>query len=196
MKLLWLYTVMNKTWKKIFLSMKACTGKLAIVTVISIISALTSFARQPVKTFIPDSFTSDGYKQLQQTFGQKKVIPVQFRQQILIALSYFPELKDIAIDFRIRHNRTPLTTIPGTMSVFKNSWKRKYIITISDSTIDTLSTILLKQFGFNAQVGVLGHELSHVADFNHQTTMGLLDNGINHISSKWIDRFEYRTDSI
>src|SRR4051794_31834449 len=196
MKLLWLYTTMNKTWKKIFLNMKACTGKLTLVTVVSIISALTSFARQPVKTFTPDSFTSDGYKQLQQAFGQKKVIPAQFREQILIALSYFPELKDIAIDFRIKHNRTPLTTIPAATSVFKNSRERKYIITISDSSIDILSPILLKRFGFNAQVGVLGHELSHVSDFNHHSPWGLIGNGIDHISSKWVDRFEYRTDSI
>jgi len=176
--------------------MRACTGKITFVTVVSILSALTSFARQPVKTFTPDSFTAAGYEQLQQAFGQKKVIPAQFREQILIALSYFPELKDIAIEFRIRHNRTPLTTIPDAMSVFKNSKARKYVITISDSSIDMLTPILLKQFDFNAQVGVLGHELSHVADFNHQSTTGLLDNGINHISSKWIDRFEYRTDSI
>jgi hypothetical protein len=176
--------------------MKACTGKLALVAAISILSSLTSFARQPVKTFIPDSYTAAGYDQLQQTFGQKKVIPAQFREQILIALSYFPELKDIAIDFRIKHNRTPLTTIPVTTSVFKNSRKRKYIITISDSSIDMLSPILLKRFSFNAEIGVLGHELSHVTDFSHHSTWGLIDYGINHISSKWLDHFEYRTDSI
>ena len=119
---------MNRIRQKIFLNMKTCTGKLAIATVISILSSLTSFARQPVKIFTPGSFTAAGYEQLQQTFGHKKVIPAQFREQILIALSYFPELKNIAIDFRIRHNRTPLTTIPATISVFKNSSKRKYII--------------------------------------------------------------------
>jgi hypothetical protein len=176
--------------------MKACTGKLAIVTALSIFSSLTSLARQPVKTFTPYSFTAAGYEELQQTFGQKKVIPAQFREQILIALSYFPELKDIAIVFRIKHTHTPLTTIPAATSVFKNSRNREYIITISDSSIDMLSPILLKRFSFNAQVGVLGHELSHVTDFSHHSTWGLIGNGIDHISTKWVDRFEYRTDSI
>ncbi len=178
------------------MSTKACTGKLAITTAISLLSSLTSFAWQPVKVFTPDSFTAAGYDQLQQTFGQKKVIPAQFREQILIALSYFPELKNIAIVFRIKHNHTPLTTIPTTTSVFKNSRNRKYIVTISDSSVDMLSPILLKRFSFNAEVGVLGHELSHVADFSHHSTFGLIDYGINHISSRWLDRFEYRTDSI
>src|SRR4051812_10553178 len=131
MKLHWLYTGMKKCGQQVFLNMKACTCKLAIVTVTGILSCLTSFAQQSVKIFTADSFTAAGYEQLQQTFGQKKTIPAQFREQILIALSYFPELKDIAIDFRIRHNRTPLTTIPVTTSVFKNSRERKYIITIS-----------------------------------------------------------------
>src|SRR4051794_31989024 len=127
MRLLWRYIRMNKTRQQIFLNMKACTGKLAIVTALSIFSSLTSLARQPVKTFTPYSFTAAGYEELQQTFGQKKVIPAQFREQILIALSYFPELKDIAIVFRIKHTHTPLTTIPAATSVFKNSRNREYI---------------------------------------------------------------------
>jgi hypothetical protein len=49
---------------------------------------------------------------------------------------------------------------------------------------------------FNAQVGVLGHELSHVYDFSHQSLWSLLGSGIGHLSTSYIDRFEYRTDSI
>ena len=49
---------------------------------------------------------------------------------------------------------------------------------------------------FNAQIGVLGHELSHVYDFSHQSLWSLIGSAIGHLSSSYIDRFEYRTDSI
>jgi hypothetical protein len=49
---------------------------------------------------------------------------------------------------------------------------------------------------FNAQVGVLGHELGHVSDFIHRTFISLAMSGVKHISSKYIDRFEYMTDGI
>jgi len=154
------------------------------------------FSQVPFKLFTSNGLTDNEYNQLEQAFGQHKIILPQFRQQILIALSYFPELKNISIEFRIKHTRTPLQTIPNTISIFKKSHARKYIITISDSTMGMLTPILLKNLNFNAQVGVLGHELSHVSDFNNKHTLGLLTTGIKHISSKWIDRFEYRTDSI
>jgi len=153
-------------------------------------------SQQPVESFGPTSFTDAQYNQLEQTFGQHKSILPQFRQQILIALSYYPELKNIRLEFRTRHTRTPLQTIPATSSIFKKANTRKYIITISDSTMDMLTPMLLKNLDFNAQVGVLGHELGHVSDFDRKNTLGLLMTGAKHVSSKWIDRFEYSTDSI
>jgi hypothetical protein len=50
---------------------------------------------------------------------------------------------------------------------------------------------------FNAQVGIIGHELAHVADFKQRSLLSLIGSGIGHIfSARYIDRFEFRTDSI
>jgi len=178
------------------LNTNPCIAKLSLALACLLTFSNFTFPQQPVKLFTSTSFTEAEYDQFQQTFGQHKTIPLQFRRQILIALSYYPGLKNISVDFRTRHARTPLKTVPAVVSIFKKSQARKYIITISDSTMGMLTPILLKNLNFNAQVGVLGHELSHVADFDNKNTLGLLATGIKHLSSKWIDRFEYRTDSI
>ena len=56
--------------------------------------------------------------------------------------------------------------------------------------------ILLKNMDFNAQVGVIGHELSHISDFISKNSFGLMRVGVGNLSQKFLDRFEYRTDSI
>ena len=131
-----------------------------------------------------------------QKFAVNKEIPEKYQRPILTALSHFPELKDVHIIFRIKKQYTPLTTKPDLASVFKRKNYRTYIITISNHTIDTLKRLLFQNLDFEEQLGVIGHELSHVVDFNSKNfpqTMGI---GIGHFSKKYIDKMEYNTDRI
>lgn len=129
-------------------------------------------------------------------FGINKEIPGQFKKSILTALSHFPELKDVHIIFRIRKQYTPLTTKPDLESIFKRKNLRTYVITISDQTVDTLTHLLYKNLSFEEQVGVMGHELSHVVDFNSKNFPQTIALGVGHISKKFLDRMEYNTDRI
>src|SRR6186713_1894359 len=127
-------------------------------------------------------------------FGNKKEIPPQFEKPILTALSYFPELKNVHIVFRIKKAYSSLTTKPNFAGVFKRKDHRTYIITISNETIDTLRPLLLQNLTFEQQVGVIGHELSHVVDFNSKNFPQTLGVGIGHISKKYLDKMEFNTD--
>jgi len=129
-------------------------------------------------------------------FAKNKKIPVQYQKPILTALSHFPELKDVHIVFRIRKQYTPLTTKPDLTSVFKRKNYRTYIITISNQTIDTLKRLLFQNLTFEEQVGVVGHELSHVVDFNSKNFPQSIGIGIGHLSKKYLDRMEFNTDLI
>ena len=140
-------------------------------------------------------FTQDEYAALKQLVAKRTKIPLEYEKQILIALSYFPELKNSRIKFRLKHRHTLFTTRPSIISVFKRSRNRKYIITISDRSKDILTPLLLKNLDFNAQIGVLGHELSHVADFSGKNSFGLLRIALGNLSEKFLTRFEFQTDS-
>ncbi len=150
----------------------------------------------PVKHFERSDFSAADSIHLLNTYGKNKVLIPRFALQSLIALSYFPELKNTYIRFILMPAHSPLCTRPVFPSVLREGDKRYFTITISDSTMWKLEPITLQHMDFNAQVGVLGHELSHVSDFSRRSLLNLAGTGIGHLSSKYIDKFEYRTDSI
>lgn len=154
------------------------------------------FSQVPVKFFTPGMYTQDEYNWLKQRVGKNKKIPPEYEKQILIALSYFPELVNTEIEFRFKHTNTSFSTRPSIVSVLRRSSRRKYIITISDSSKERLVPLQLKNLDFNSQIGVLGHELTHAADFTNKNSLGLLRVAFGNLSNKFLGRFERYTDSL
>jgi hypothetical protein len=178
--------------------MKQCTGKARVIILSVIFLSINLFpnAQIPRKIFIKDSLTEDYFRELKKEFGNRKLYPQQFEKQILVALSYYPELKNTPILFRIRTRHTGLNTRATWPGVFESSRKRHFVITISDSSEDMLMPLMFKNLSFNAQVGVMGHELAHATDFLRMTTRQIIMHAIKNVSAKYIDRFEYNTDAI
>jgi len=77
-------------------------------------------------------------------YSNNKTILKDFENQTVIALSYFSELKDTKIKFRLKNRTTPLATRPSFFSMFRSAKKRTYIITISKRSNTQLDTITLK----------------------------------------------------
>lgn len=158
---------------------------------------ISSSAQEIVKQFTKNSYSIQKPQDLKKEFGTNKIIPSTYQPQILIALSYFPELKNTYIEFRLKKTNTPLSAKPKLFGLFQSPKSRKYIITISETTNARLEPILFKNLNFNAQIGVLGHELSHISDyiskgFRKMTNLLL----IQIFSKNQVDKFEYRTDHI
>lgn len=150
----------------------------------------------PQKHFNQDSLSKEYYSGLKKEFGNSKKMPAVFEKPILIALSYYPELKNTPIRFRIRNRHTPLQTRSTWTGLFKRKEIRDYVITISDNTESLLTPLLFKNVSFNAQIGAAGHELAHVADFSGYSFIRTLIHGTRNVSPKYLDRFEFKTDSI
>ena len=169
--------------------------KLSKGFVLAIIISSNCFSQNVVQTFHQDSISSQEITKLKEQFGKNKTIPKDFETQTLLALSYFPELKDIKIKFRLKNRTTPLATRPLFFSMFQASKKRTYIITISNKSTSYLNAITLKNLNFNAQIGVLGHELCHVSDYLNKGFGKMNRIGLDIIfSKKRIDTFEFNTD--
>lgn len=167
--------------KKVFLAL------LAIFFLVSFVRA-----EKPENFFVPLSPEDDSLSQ----FAVNKNIPGEFRKPILKALSCFPELKNIKINFVVRKAYTPLSTRPSFFSMIKRKNHRTYIITISNNTIDTLTHLLYKNLNYIEEVGIMGHELSHVVDFNSKNLFQSLGNVLGHLSKRFVDKMEYQTDLI
>ena len=117
-----------------------------------------------------------------------------FMMQIKGALLFYPELKNKKIKFRIKNVKSPLAARPTFWAIFQKPENRTYLITISNKTAALFSPILLKNLSFNAQIGVLGHELSHIAFYNQQKSGYFIRLVFMQLSIKAMDTFENDTD--
>lgn len=172
-------------------------SKFKLICIIFAFTSLSMKGQEIIKNFTTNTYEIDKLNQLKKEFGCNKIIPATYETQILIALSYFPELKNTTIEFRLKKTNTPLSSKPKLLGLLQSSKTRKYIVTISEETNSRLEPILLKNLKFNAQIGVLGHELSHVSDymtkgFSKMTNLLLIE----IFSKKQVDTFESRTDHI
>jgi hypothetical protein len=134
--------------------------------------------------------------ELKELYGHNKIYPAEFEEQILTALSFFPELKDHRIDFQLRKGYAPLSSRPTYGGLFRSAKKRKYKIFISTGSGQRWDSIILKYAPHDAGVGVLGHELSHVLNFSRMSGLSLTWLGVSHVSKNYMNRFEYLTDSL
>lgn len=156
-----------------------------------------STAQTITNHFSSQTISKEILQKIKEDFGRNKVVPEKYEAQILIALSYYPELKNTKIEFRLTKAKTPLTSRPTVLGLFRSANKRNYCITISEQSIAYLEPILFKNLNFNAQIGVLGHELAHITSYNENGFGKMLNIiGIEIFSKKQVDRFEYKTDAI
>lgn len=149
-------------------------------------------AQVPVKYFEKTKFDSVKYSKI----GFNKKIPREIRPQVLTALYFYPELKDTKIIFRFRKRTTPLSCRPQIFSVFKKSPNRIYVITISKKSNQKLSPILFDNLPYNAQIGVLGHELAHITEYRTKSTVQLVALAFKMFNARNMDKFEFNTDLI
>lgn len=168
---------------------------LTLSIILIIFSVNFVFSQKVVKNFDPSHIDSAEFNNLMQEYGQNKELPEGYEKQALIALSYFPELKHVNIVFKFKKKTSPLMAKPAFLDVIiKSPHNRTYYIIISSETSKYLKHIQFDTLSFNAQIGVLGHELSHVSDFSQRGFWGILQIAFGNLSSKWLDKFEYNTD--
>jgi hypothetical protein len=171
--------------------------KKSLLSIVIFLLSWQTNAQEIIKLFLAENYNDSHLITLKVGYGKNKTIPKEYEKQILIALSYFPELKNITIEFRLKKTDTPLSARPKLFGLFQAAKKRKYIVTISEATKAKLEPILFKNLNFNAQIGVLGHELSHISDYITKG-FGKMSNLllIELFSKKQVDQFEARTDLI
>lgn len=133
--------------------------------------------------------------EIKKEFGQNKIIPPELQTECLAALSFYPELKNTAIEFRYGHLKSTMSSKPKMSTIFKRDEKRKYLILIQKS--DSLKTSLqISELSFNSLVGWIGHELGHIVHYSHKTGAGIIFTGIKYAFPGYRKKMERFTDEI
>lgn len=185
----------NKKIRKVLsIVIAICVSIVAFSATIPPYDNITPPFRKP-QTDITHSMNAE-FDSLSKIFGKNKIIPKRFEKQIIYALSFFPELININIEFKVVNGDDGIiSTRPVISSVFKKSSNRSYIVFIQDSSINRKLPSFVNG-PVNGQVGILGHELCHIIYFNNRSGFGLIGLGVNHISTRYMDNFENKTDSM
>ncbi|MEO8236422.1 MAG: hypothetical protein ABI549_13475 [Flavobacterium sp.] len=171
-------------------------GKQILILFLALLS-LPIFAQKIQQQFYKDSLSDQNITALNVVFGKNKTFDKTYQKQIFTALTFFPELKNVRIKFCLKETNTPLSSRPTFWSLFRDAKKRTYIITISTKTNAFLEPILLEKLSYNAQIGVLGHELSHVSDYSQKGFSQMIHLiWIEIFSKEQVDKFESGTDKI
>lgn len=133
------------------------------------------------------------YDLLEQQFGLNKELAPGFELQTLLALSHYPELRDTKIRFIAKDVSIPLSSRPFWGSMHRAAKDRTYLVVIDTETTADRAPLLLKNQPFNAQTGILGHELAHTAYYLRRSFRGIISDGLCQLSECRIE-FERDTD--
>lgn len=148
----------------------------------------------PVKQF-NYSVLNDQLDDLQATCPPHVKLAADFELPALVALNYYPELENTRIRFQQKNIKTTMQSVPRADFLFRKKANRVYKISI-DNEVRNKKGLLLKDVPFNAQIGVIGHELAHVVDYNSKTKMGIVFFGIGYLFHKNRRQAENRVDEI
>lgn len=144
----------------------------------------------PKTTFYKADFENK-LDSLKKNYGINKTLHPKYELQILIALSKYPELKNTEIEFISRKVISVMVAQPVICKLIGKRSKRKYKIIFNE---DENAPIPINKATFNAQIGVLGHELGHIAYYEKVSSMKLLWDIIRYPFSKFKRKFEQETD--
>lgn len=128
---------------------------------------------------------------LREAVGQNKTFIPKYELASLVALMHYPELKHTHILFETKSLGSTMAARPKGLNVLKKKGKRLYVVIINNTPnvkvpVDSVS--------FNAKVGVIGHELAHILDYEHKGSLRVMGNGLGYVSKKFRAKFERATD--
>lgn len=133
------------------------------------------------------------YDALLVEFGNNKKLPQGFELQTLLALRHYPELRDTKINFIVDDVSIPLSSRPHWSSMLRSAKNRTYQVIIDSELEGSREALLLKNQPFNAQVGIIGHELAHTVYYLNRSFFGIVGNALCQLTDCRI-KFERATD--
>lgn len=134
-------------------------------------------------TLADRSYSLDSLKEI---IGSNKGLPKGFEIAAAIAYSAYPELKDVNIDMILTQHGAPMESTVEIGSLWGARKNRRYLVLLNDAPTSYFDPILLRALPFDAQVGILAHELGHVAYYHQLNIFAFGKWGLQYL---WNDNF-------
>ena len=137
-------------------------------------------------------------------FGEKivyqgnKIIPESVLDEAKIALSHYPELEDVEIEFSYKKNikKAFMQAQPKFSHLLKGKKNRGYNIFMSSKLLIEDEEFFMNEIPSEVLVGWLSHELGHIMDYRDMSAMKLVKFGAGYITSeKFVKRAERTADT-
>ena len=141
-----------------------------------------------------NSFKTEDYGR----FRENKKIPKVIEKEVLKALSFYPELQSVSINFVFKQNikKSVMQAQPRIETMFNKKENRGYNINISSLFKLTHTAIPIHQIPADIMIGWIGHELGHIMDYHNRTIFGMIRFGFGYLfSTKYIQQAERVADT-
>lgn len=164
---------------------------------ITFLSHIFSFAprQDQWQTKLTPPIAGDGLE----IYSANKDIPDEIREITLLALSHYPELLDIKIDFQFQNkiSGSVMQAQPKIGSLLLNSKEnRAYRIKISRHLELMDEKLPIEELPAEVLLGWIGHELGHIKDYMDRSATNLMSFGVKYFLSKsFVTQAEVAADS-
>ena len=131
-------------------------------------------------------------------YQNNKIIPESILNEAKIALSYYPELEDVEIEFRFKEDikKSFMQAQPKLSNLFKGRNHRSYYVFMSSKFAIEKEEFSMADVPSEVLIGWLGHELGHIMDYRDKSAMGLVIFGFRYITSaNYIKKAERAADT-
>lgn len=145
----------------------------------------------------PDTLAGRQYDldSLKAIIGEDKGLPEGFEIAAAIALSAFPELREVKIDMVLTKGGAPMESTVVVRSLLGARKHRRYKVLLNDAANAYYNPILLRSLPFDAQVGILAHELGHIVYYHDLNMLEFGKWGLKYLSDEdFRARHERTTD--
>ncbi len=114
-----------------------------------------------------------------------KIYPKILEEEVLEALSYFPVLNDVPIEFKFKKNikRSTMQAQPRFSKILNPLSRREYVILIKTRFKLGDVNLPIEELPMEILIGWLGHELGHIMDYQRMNNAELIWFGLKYLTS-------------
>lgn len=120
-----------------------------------------------------------------------KNVPEKWQKQFTIICRAFPELKDDDISLRFQSISMTMQARPNIWTLLPNR-ERKYFVFVN--TERSRNGLLFDDIPFNAQIGIIAHELCHIVDYHFKTKWQIVKTGLWYLKKRNQEDYEKAVD--